>query len=105
MGEPREEQEIFSFEAARKKWNRKLDLSKDTREKRAKRLAKTIDHRALRTTGRSKQFNFRCREGLKEKVQEAANKTGLSLAEWMEVTLMAALEKPTRKRKGKKEGA
>jgi len=101
MPENREEQEIHSFEAARKKWNRKLDLSKPARDSRAKRLAESVDHRSLRTTGRNQQFNFRCREGLKEKVQDAAAKAGLNVAEWMEITLIAALEKPRRKRKGK----
>ena len=82
--------EIHSFEEARRKWAAKLDTKKAGRQSRQKQLVDVVDRRSLRATGRTEQFNFRCRPGLKAEVQDAANKVGITLAEWMERTLEAA---------------
>lgn len=87
--------EIHSFEEARKKWAAKLDTKKAGRQSRQKQLAKVVDRRSLRATGRTEQFNFRCRPGLKAEVQDAANGASLTLAEWMERTLETAARKGT----------
>ena len=85
--------EIHDFEAARKKWEAKLDTSAKGRTSRQQNLAKSADRRALRATGRTEQFNFRCKPGLKVKAQSAADDSGLTLAEWMERAVEAAARK------------
>jgi predicted HicB family RNase H-like nuclease len=83
--------EIYSFAEARKKWGAKLDTTKAARKARHKKLAESVDGRSLRATGRVEQFNFRCSEGLKEKAQSAARRAGITLAEWMERAVEAAI--------------
>ena len=43
-----------------------------------------MDGRTLKVTGRTEQFNFKAREGLKRRVSEAAAAEGVTIAEWME---------------------
>jgi hypothetical protein len=88
-----EESEIFDFGPARAKWASKLDGSKAARKARHVALT-SIDRRALRVTGGTAQLNFRCREDLKARVTEAASQEGVSIAEWMERVLEAALPAP-----------
>jgi len=90
---PDHEEEIYSFEQARKRWNKKVSFSKDGRKARTKRLSKTVDQRSLRAKGRSVQFNARVRPDLKAAVHEAAKASGLSLVEWVEAAFEAALDK------------
>jgi hypothetical protein len=45
-------------------------------------------------TGRTAQLNFRCREDLKARVSKASSHAGMSIAEWMERVLEAALPAP-----------
>jgi hypothetical protein len=83
--------EIHSFAAARKKWAAKVDGGKDARRVRHEKLTDAVDGRSLRATGRTAQFNFRCSEGLKAKATAAAREAGITLAEWMERAVDAAI--------------
>ena len=51
----------------------------------------TVEGRSLRATGRTEQFNFKSKPAIKKAVQEAANKGGLTIAEWMENVLLQHL--------------
>jgi hypothetical protein len=51
-----------------------------------------VDGRSLRVTGRTEQFNFKCREDIKRRAVEAAREDGVAIAEWMERTIEAALK-------------
>ncbi|MGA7323838.1 MAG: hypothetical protein WBX25_05015 [Rhodomicrobium sp.] len=55
-----------------------------------------IDRRTLRATGRSEQFNFKARKDLKRRVIEAANREGISVAEWMERAIGEATGDPVK---------
>jgi hypothetical protein len=65
--------------------------SKKERKKREKQVRSTVDGRTLKVTGRTEQFNFKAREDIKRRVVEAAESEGITIAEWMERTLEAAL--------------
>ncbi len=54
-------------------------------------IRKVVDGRTLRATGRTAQFNFRSRAELKTAVQVAAKAGGVTVAEWMERAIEAAL--------------
>jgi predicted HicB family RNase H-like nuclease len=86
-----EDAPIASFREARAKWAEKLNSSKDARKERHKKLTDAVDGRSLRKTGRTEQFNFRCSEGLKAKATLAAREAGITLAEWMELAVEAAI--------------
>jgi predicted HicB family RNase H-like nuclease len=73
---------------------------KSGRKKRHKELADAVDGRSLRTTGRTEQFNFRCSEGLKQKAQAAASRADMTLAEWMQHAVEAALAADLKGAKG-----
>ena len=62
------------------------------RKQKEKKIRAAVDGRSLRVTGRTEQFNFKAREGLKERVAQAAAGEGLSIAEWMERAIEAALK-------------
>jgi len=83
-------QEIYSMAEARKKWG-KLPSTKKARKIRHQKITKSVDRRSLRATGRTMQFNFRCREGLKQQAQAAAKQAAIPLAEWMELVVDAAI--------------
>jgi hypothetical protein len=83
--------EVFDFGAARRKWAAKFDGAKAARKKRQHQAAGSIDRRALRTTGRVEQFNFRIRGDLKVRITSAVERSGDGVAEWMERVLEAAL--------------
>jgi predicted HicB family RNase H-like nuclease len=85
------EDEDWSWAEARKKLTPKLD---NRRKKRQKRLADSVDRRSLRASGRTEQFNFKSTPGLKARAQEAAVRKGITLAEWMERAVEAALIVP-----------
>jgi hypothetical protein len=88
------EDEDWSWAEARKKLTPKLDNRKAARKKRQKRLADSVDRRSLRASGRTEQFNFKSTPGLKARAQEAAVRKGITLAEWMERAVEAALIVP-----------
>jgi predicted HicB family RNase H-like nuclease len=79
--------------AARARWaaQEASTASKKARKRKRKQIAATLDGRRLKATGRTEQFNFRAREGLKERAQEAAEAAGIPLAEWMEQAVEAYL--------------
>jgi hypothetical protein len=52
-------------------------------------LRATVDGRSLKATGRTEQFNFKCREGTKRMATEAAKARGMTIAEWMEHAVAA----------------
>lgn len=70
----------------RKDW-----ASSAPRRERETAVAKSVDGRSLRATGRTEQFNFRAREGLKSRAARAAAAEGITLGEWMERAIEAAL--------------
>jgi hypothetical protein len=78
------EEPVFDMAAARRKFNAAFDNTKTGRKQREVGVAKIVDGRSLRATGRTEQFNFRSRAGLKEETQAAAKRAGMTLAEWME---------------------
>lgn len=67
------------------------DGSASARRARHKRLASAVDGRSLRASGRTEQFNFKCTPGLKKLAQDAAVRDGITLAEWMERAVEAAI--------------
>jgi predicted HicB family RNase H-like nuclease len=79
---------------ARANWIAKGGGAASTRKGRKakrKQIADAVDGRKLNKTGRTEQFNFRAREGLKERAQGAAEAAGIPLAEWMEQAVEAYL--------------
>ena len=62
------------------------------RKKKEKQIRSAVDGRTLKVTGRTEQFNFKAREGLKRRVSAAAVADGVTIAEWMERALEAALK-------------
>lgn len=50
------------------------------------------DGRALRATGRTQVFPFRCRPELMQRVRAVTRKRGVSIAAWMESLIEVALE-------------
>ena len=86
------EEKIHSFKAARAKWDNKSGKKKSARREQEKKLEKIVDKRMLRATGRTEIFSFRCSDELKEICKRVAKNQGLTIAEWMELTLRAAVE-------------
>jgi predicted HicB family RNase H-like nuclease len=83
-----------AFEQARQRWTKKgLQASPKARKAREQQLRSTVDGRTLRTTGRTAQFNFKCRPDIKTNAVEAAKEDGLTIAEWLEAAIEAALAK------------
>jgi hypothetical protein len=73
-------------------WKRtKKDTPKD-RKRREQKIRSAVDGRSLRATGRTEQFNFKCREGTKQLATEAAKARGMTIAEWMECAVALAIE-------------
>jgi hypothetical protein len=68
-----------------------FNSSPRARRARETKVRNTVDGRSLRATGRTEQFNFKSKPGIKRAVQEAANKSGLTIAEWMESVLVQHL--------------
>jgi len=94
---PPDADDDWDMEAARAKLRPKVDQSKRGRQSRQRKIARSVsasarDGRSLRTTGRTSQFNFKALPGLKPAAQKAAAAAGLTLAEWMETAVNAALE-------------
>jgi hypothetical protein len=93
---PEPDDEDWDMQAARAKLAPLYDNSKKARQSRQKRIAKAIDRsatdgRSLRSTGRTAQFNFKALPELKPAAQRAAERAGMTLAEWMEMAVQAAL--------------
>src|SRR5262245_7211772 len=93
---PEPDDEDWDMAAARAKLAPQHDNSKKARQSRQKRIAKAVDRsakdgRSLRSTGRTAQFNFKALPELKPAAQKAAEKAGLTLAEWMEEAVTAKL--------------
>src|SRR5215510_6706878 len=93
---PEPDDEDWDMAAARAKLAPQPDNSKRARQSRQKRIAKAVDRsatdgRSLRSTGRTAQFNFKALPGLKPAALKAAQKSGLTLAEWMEEAVSAKL--------------
>jgi predicted HicB family RNase H-like nuclease len=62
------------------------------RKQREQKIRSAVDGRCLKATGRTEQFNFKCREGTKRLATEAAKAKGISIAEWMERAVALAIE-------------
>ncbi|RTL64654.1 MAG: hypothetical protein EKK41_21210 [Hyphomicrobiales bacterium] len=93
-----EDDEAWDWEAARAKLRPQIDQSKRGRQQRQRKISQSVspaarDGRSLRATGRTAQFNFKARPELKLAAQAAADKAGMTLAEWMEMAVNAAIEK------------
>jgi predicted HicB family RNase H-like nuclease len=93
---PAPDDDDWDMAAARAKLVARHDNSKKARQTRQKRIAQAVDQsardgRSLRRTGRTAQFNFKALPELKPAAQEAAERAGLTLAEWMEMAVQAAL--------------
>jgi hypothetical protein len=61
------------------------------RKQQEKKIRSTVDGRTLRVTGRTTQFNFKCRDEIKRGVEAAAAQEGITKAEWLERVIEAAL--------------
>ena len=83
--------EVYDMQKAREKFAAAISPKKGERKARAKRLTESIDGRSRRSTGRTEQFNFKSTPGLKTRAQEAAERDGVTLAEWMETAVEAKL--------------
>jgi hypothetical protein len=71
--------------------------SKSARKARAKQIVSSADRRHLRATGRTEQWNIRCRAGLKDQVEQIARDRGQSIAAFVEEVLdsfIAGLAEP-----------
>ena len=62
------------------------------RKQKEKKIRAAVDARTLKVTGRTAQFNFKARADIKRSVAEAAAQEGLTIAEWMERAIEAALK-------------
>jgi Spy/CpxP family protein refolding chaperone len=69
----------------------KKDTPKE-RKQREQKIRSAVDGRSLRATGRTEQFNFKCREGTKLLAAEAAKAKSMTIAEWMEFAVALAIE-------------
>lgn len=88
--------EEWDMQAARERLKPKLDGSKKGRQSRQRKISQAVnpiakDGRSLRASGRTAQFNFKALPGLREAAQKAAEREGITLAEWMENAVKAAL--------------
>lgn len=83
---------IFDMKAAAAKFGAAVDNTRRARKVRHSVVSSATDRRSLRATGRTDQFNFKSVPGLKKRAQEAATAEGITLAEWMERAVTAALE-------------
>jgi predicted HicB family RNase H-like nuclease len=93
---PEPDDEDWDMAVARAKLAPKHDNSKKGRQQRQQRIARAVDRsardgRSLRSTGRTAQFNFKALPELKLAALKAAEKAGLTLAEWMEEAVTAKL--------------
>jgi uncharacterized protein (DUF1778 family) len=94
-----QEGQVFSMNRVRKKFSAVSKPANTTkavsaaaqRKQGEAEIRKVVDGRSLRATGRTAQFNFRSRADLKGAVQEAAKANGMTVAEWMELAIEAAL--------------
>ena len=68
---------------------------KSARKARAKQIISATDRRRLRATGRTEQWNIRCREGLKERFEQIAQGREQSLAELFEEVMEAFIASQT----------
>jgi hypothetical protein len=89
--DPLPEDEEWDFAKARAKLAPNVDNRTAARKARKRTLADAVDGRSLRASGRTEQFNFKATPGLKARAQEAAASEGITLAEWMEHAVHAAL--------------
>ena len=74
-----------------------LSQGKGARKARAKQIISGTDRRHLRATGRSEQWNIRCRAGLKDQIEQIARERDRSIAALVEEVLdafIASLEQP-----------
>ena len=62
---------------------------KGPRKARAKQIISSTDRRHFRATGRTEQWNIRCREGLKEQFEQIAHDREQSRAELFEEVMEA----------------
>jgi hypothetical protein len=77
---------------AREKLRAKVNAGPKARKQKEKKIRSAVDGRTLKVTGRTEQFNFKAREGLKQSVAQAAAAEGIAIAEWMERAIQAALK-------------
>jgi hypothetical protein len=84
---------VSSFAVARAMAAAKFDNSKRARMQRYTRTVNAVSMHTLTGTGRSTQFNFRCRPDLKERVHQIAGEEGVSVAEFMERAMEYYIEK------------
>jgi hypothetical protein len=81
---------IFDMRAARDKFRTVVDTSRKGRAARHQVVTESVDRRTLRKTGRTAQFNFKARPDLQSRAKTAAERAGMSLAQYMEGVLEAA---------------
>lgn len=91
-------QEVIDYEndpaaiaKMRAQWKQTRKDTPKERKQREQKIRSAVDGRSLKATGRTEQFNFKCREGTKIQVTEAAKADGLTIAEWMERAIEKAL--------------
>ena len=71
---------------------RKLKTPKKAERKKKEIKARgMVDGRSLRATGRTAQFNFKCLPEIKSLVHETVESEGVTVSEWMEKAMLAAL--------------
>jgi hypothetical protein len=64
---------------------------KAARKQREKQVRSTVDGRTLRAKGRTAQLNVKVAPEIKQAVSEHCEREGVSVADWMESALRAAL--------------
>lgn len=72
-----------------------LSQKPKARKARQKKVKSAVDGRTLRETGRTKQFNFKCREEVKEMADQMARARDITTAEFMESLILAASREGT----------
>jgi predicted HicB family RNase H-like nuclease len=88
------ENDAEAMAKARAKWQAKgKSKGSEVKERKAreKQIRSAVDGRSLKVTGRTVQFNFRCREEIRAGVADAAKAEGIKIAEWLERAIEAAL--------------
>jgi hypothetical protein len=78
-------------DALRNAFRKTKPPKKAERRQRELKARSMVDGRSLRATGRTAQFNFKCLPEIKSLIHETAGSEGVTVAEWMERAMLAAL--------------
>lgn len=76
---------------AKLKASKSLTPAANARRKREKDVKSAVDRQSFRARGRDEVFSFRCRQDLLEEIKTTSRQRGMSIAEWMEQIIEAAL--------------